>query len=373
MKKALFLSLILCFVAGPAFAAKTIKIGVMCPLTGAYASEGQDMDNIVRLLADEVNAAGGVMGKKVEIVTEDDGSDARNSSMAAQRLTTRGIVAVIGTYGSSNTEVTQNIYDEYKIPQIATGSTSVRLTEKGLKYFFRTSPRDDSQGAVAAKALMALGYKKIAVLHDNSSYAKGLADETIALLKKGGASIVFNDALTPKENDYSAILTKMKGANPDVVFFTGYYGEAGLLLRQKMEMNWKVPFFGGDATNNNDLVKIAGNEAAAGFKCLSPPLPQDLMAKQAKEFMANYKAKYGTTPASIWSVLAGDAFKTIVAAIEAIKSTDPDKMADYLHNDLKDLEGLTGPIAFNAKGDRVGDVYRTYMVDGNGNFVLQPR
>ena len=373
MKKALFLSLILCFIASSAFAASTIKIGLMCPLTGAYASEGQDMDNIVKLLADEVNAAGGVMGKKVEIVTEDDGSDARNSSMAAQRLTTRGIVAVIGTYGSSNTEVTQNIYDEYDIPQIATGSTSVRLSEKGLKYFLRTCPRDDSQGEVAFRTLTKLGYKKIAVLHDNSSYAKGLADETVAPLKKAGAEIVFFDALTPKENDYSAILTKMKATGPDVVFFTGYYGEAGLLLRQKMEMNWKVPFVGGDATNNADLIKIAGNEAAEGFRCLSPPLPQDLMAAQAKDFMSKYKAKYGTTPASIWSVLAGDAFKVIVAAIEGSKSTDPKKMVGYLKNEMKDFAGLTGSIAFNEKGDRIGDVYRSYVVDGNGNFVLQPQ
>lgn len=372
MKKLVFFALVMCLVSSQALAAGTIKIGLMCPLTGAYASEGQDMNDIVSLLADEMNANGGLLGKKVQIIVGDDGSDARNSSMAAQRLSTQEVIASIGTYGSANTEVTQTIYDESKIIQIANGSTSVRLSEKGLKYFFRTCPRDDSQGDVAYKTLLKLGYKKIAILHDNSSYAKGLADEAMGPLKKNGAEIVFYDALTPKENDYTAILTKMKSANPDVVFFSGYYGEAGLLLRQKMEMGWNVPFVGGDATNNQDLVKIAGKKAAKGFLCLSPPLPQDLMNSQAKAFMAEFTKKYNRAPGSIWSVLAGDGFRVLTAAIESTKSTDPDVLADYMHTKMKDVEGLTGKISFNEKGDRIGDVYRTYIVDGNGEFILQP-
>src|ERR1035437_133379 len=123
--------------------------------------------------------------------------------------------------------------------------------------FFRTCPRDDEQAKVAAQTIGNLGYKKIAILHDNSTYAKGLAEETRGLLQKQpGAQIVFFDALTPGERDYSTILTKLKQAQPQVVFFTGYYNEAGLLLRQKKEMGFNVPFIGGDATNNTDLVKI---------------------------------------------------------------------------------------------------------------------
>jgi len=351
--------------------AKTIRIGLMCPLTGAYASEGQDMKRIVTLLAKEVNARGGIRGDKVKIILADDGSDARTSSMAAQKLTTKGIVAVIGTYGSSNTEATQNIYDESEIIQVATGSTSVRLTEKGLKYFFRTSPRDDSQGLVAFKAIEAKQVRKVAVLHDNSSYSKGLADEIVKHLRKTKIKVVFEDALTPKENDYTVILTKMKAARPDFIFFTGYFGEAGLLLKQKREMNWDVPLMGGDATNNTDLVKIAGRKAAAGFECISPLLPGDLTDRSAKQFMKNYKARYNSLPNSIWSVLAGDAFKVIVEAIKATGSTDPDKMADYMHNDLKDVPGLTGKISFNKKGDRIGDVYRVYKINSNGEFILK--
>ncbi|HOW75708.1 MAG TPA: branched-chain amino acid ABC transporter substrate-binding protein [Candidatus Competibacteraceae bacterium] len=352
-------------------AADPVKIGLMAPLTGSWASEGQGMKKIVELLAEQQNAKGGVLGRKIEVVTEDDGGDPRTASLAAQRLTTKGVVAVIGTYGSSVTEASQTIYDEAGIPQIANGSTAIRLTEKGFKHFFRTAPRDDEQGRMAAQTIEKLGFKKIAILHDSTSYAKGLADEANALLKKQGAEVVFFDALTPGERDYTAILTKLKGANPDVVLFTGYYPEAGLLLRQKRSMGWPVPFIGGDATNNPDLVKSAGKEAAEGFYFLSPPQPQDLDTPEAKAFLADYQKKYHEAPASIWVVLAGDGFRVAAAGIAGAKSVDGDKVAEYLHKNLKGYSGLSGPISFDAKGDREGEVYRVYKVDAEGNFVMQ--
>ena len=131
-----------------------IKIGLMCPLTGKWASEGQDMKNIVSLLVDETNAKGGINGSKVELVVEDDAGDPRTAALAAQKLASAGVVAVIGTYGSAVTEATQNILAESELVQIGTGSTSVRLTEKGLPLFFRTCPRDDAQGKAAAAAII---------------------------------------------------------------------------------------------------------------------------------------------------------------------------------------------------------------------------
>ncbi|MGQ9797155.1 branched-chain amino acid ABC transporter substrate-binding protein [Desulfosoma sp.] len=352
--------------------ADTVKIGLMGPMTGPWASEGQEMKQVLDLLASDLNAKGGVLGKKVEVIVDDDAGDPRTAALAAQRLATQGIVAVIGTYGSSVTEATQNIYSEFKIIQIANGSTAIRLTEKGLKSFFRTCPRDDEQGRVAVQTMVKLGFKNVAVLHDNTTYARGLADEAKALLEGQGIKVVFFDALTPGERDYTAILTKLKGANPDVVFFTGYYPEAGLLLRQKKEMNWNVPFIGGDATNNPDLVKIAGKDAAQGFYFLSAPLPKDLPSPEAKAFLDEFIKKYGNAPNSIYAVLAGDGFRVIATAIEATQSTNPDKLADYLYKELKDFPGLIGKISFNEKGDRVGEVYRVYQVDAEGNFILQP-
>ncbi|MBD5416795.1 MAG: branched-chain amino acid ABC transporter substrate-binding protein [Desulfovibrio sp.] len=348
-----------------------IKIGLMCPLTGKWASEGQDMKNIVSLLVDETNAKGGINGDTVRLVVEDDAGDPRTAALAAQKLASAGVAAVIGTYGSAVTEASQNIFDEAGLVQIGTGSTSVRLTEKGLERFFRTCPRDDAQGKSAAAAIEKGGYKAVALLHDNSSYAKGLAEESRAALEKAGVKVIFFDALTPGERDYTAILTKLKAANPDLVFFTGYYPETGMLLRQKKEMSWNVPMMGGDAANHQDLVKIAGPEAAAGYFFISPPLPQDMDTQEARDFLAAYKAKYNSVPVSVWAVLAGDSYKAIEAALAAGKA-DPEAMAAWL-KELKDLPGLSGSLGFDAKGDRVGEFYRTYVVNNEGAFELQPR
>ena len=143
-------ALLIC--AGAAFAG-TVKIGLMAPITGAFASEGQDMQKIVELMVEEMNKAGGINGNTIELVVEDDGSTPRSAATAASRLVAKGVPVVIGTYGSAVTEASQDIYNEAGIVQVATGSTSIRLTTKGLKRFFRTCPRDDEQGRVAGEAV----------------------------------------------------------------------------------------------------------------------------------------------------------------------------------------------------------------------------
>lgn len=356
------------FVSG-VWAAETIRIGLMAPLTGSWASEGQEMKQVIDLLAEQANAQGGVLGKKIEIITEDDGADPRTASLAANKLSTQNIVAVIGTYGSSITEASQSIFDEAGIVQIANGSTSVRLSAKGLKNFFRTCPRDDDQGKMAAESLKKLGAKKVAILHDNTAYAKGLAEESRENLKAAGIEILFFDALTPGELDYNAILTKLKAANPDFVFFTGYYPEAGLLLRQKKEMGWTTPFLGGDAVNNPALIETAGKEAAEGFYFVSPLLPANLDTPEAKTFVQAFSQKYGNAPKSIYPVLAGDGLRVLLEAMKQTQSTESAKLSAYLKTQLKDFPGLTGPLAFGETGDRVGNVYRLYKVNAQGQFV----
>lgn len=356
---------------GNVFGEETIRIGLMCPLTGKWASEGQDMRQIVSLLAENVNKTGGISGKKIELIIEDDAGDPRSAALAAQKLSSAGVVAIIGTYGSAVTEATQNIISEAGIVQIATGSTSVRLTEKNLPLFFRTSPRDSDQGKVAAKIIYDKGYTSVAILHDNSSYSKGLAQEAKKDLEAKNISIVFFDALTPSEQDYTATLTKLKAAKPDLIFFTGYFPEAGMLLRQKAEMNWKVPMMGGDATNNTDLVKIAGKQAATGYFFVSPPAAHDFDIPHTKSFFTEYKERYHSLPSSVWSVLAGDAFNVIIEALKNTPHPDAQSIALYLKDTLKDFLGLTGFLSFNRHGDRIGDFYKLYVIDSNGSFVLE--
>lgn len=371
MKKQLFLlSAVLCFLTFTAFAADNIKIGMMGSMTGPLASEGHDMKMAVELLVEDVNRHGGIGGRQVTLLIEDDAGDPRTAALAANRLASQGVVAVVGSYASSVTEAAQNIFNEEGIVQISNGSTAIRLTEKGLKRFFRVCPRDDEQAKVAAAAMLKMGFKKIAIVHDNTTYSKGLADATRAVLQQQGAQIIFFDAITPGERDYSTILTKLKLAQPQAVYFPGYYPEGGLILRQKKEMGWNVPFFGGDGMNNADLMKIAGVGAAAGFIFTTPPLPKDLPTPEAKSFLEECKKKYGAPPNSIYGILAGDAFRVIVAGLTATKSTDPAKLAAYLHSGLKDFPGLTGKISFNEKGDRVGEVFRAYKIDAKGNPTI---
>ncbi|MDR2422059.1 MAG: branched-chain amino acid ABC transporter substrate-binding protein [Deltaproteobacteria bacterium] len=358
------------FGAGEAKAADAVKIGLMAPTTGAWASEGQDMVKVLNILVDQINAKGGINGALIALSVGDDGGTPKTAALASQRLVTTGVVAVVGTYGSAVTEASQDIYDEAGVVQVATGSTSIRLSEKGLKRFFRTCPRDDEQGRVLANQVKALGFVKPAILHDNTSYAKGLADETREIFKELSVKEVYFDAINPGDRDFAVPLSKIRAQNPDVVVFTGYYPEAAMILRQKRDLGWDVPIIGGDATNNRSLVEIAGPEAAAGYYFVSPPGPGDMKSPAALEFFKIYREKHGGLPSSVWAVLAGDAFSVIA---EAIKNVGPDsgKIAEFLHSGLKGFTGLSGAIAFDEKGDRIGEVYRLYKVDDKGEFVLQ--
>jgi branched-chain amino acid transport system substrate-binding protein len=348
----------------------SVKIGIMAPTTGPWATEGQDMVKVIEILADEINAQGGLNGLKVELEIGDDGGSPKTAALAAQRLVTSGVAAVVGTYGSSVTEASQDIYDEAGVVQVATGSTSIRLSEKGLERFFRTCPRDDEQGKVLADQVKALGFTKPAIVHDNTSYAKGLADETRAIFKAQGITEVYFDAIIPGERDFAVVLSKIRQQNPDIIVFTGYYPEAGMILRQKKDLAWNIPMVGGDATNNRALVEIAGAAAASGYYFVSPPGPGDMKSPAAVKLFDTYQKKYNQLPSSVWSVLAGDAFNVITAAAAKV-GPDSAKIAAYLHNDLKDFPGLSGNISFDAKGDRLGEVYRLYKVDDQGQFVLQ--
>ncbi len=362
----------LIMLAGSAAAGQPIKIGVMGPVTGAWAAEGQSMVNVVETLAEEVNAAGGVNGRKIQIEIGDDGGDPRTAVLAAQRLVSSGVVAVVGTYGSAITEASQGIYDDDGVLQIATGSTAIRLSEKKLRLFFRTCPRDDDQGKYLSGKVVGMGFKKVALLHDNSAYAKGLAEECKALFEKSGVKVAFYDAITAGDRDFTTSLVSMKAAQPDMIVFTGYYPEAAMLLRQKKDMGWDVPMIGGDATNNTALIEISGNVAAKGYYFVSPPGPLDLTGPAAKKFMAEYEAKYKSVPTSVWSIMAGDAFMTIVEALKHLDQPTSENIGEYLHDSLKNYPGFTGEISYNAKGDRIGDVYRLYQVDANGEFKLVP-
>jgi len=351
--------------------ASTIKIGLEAPLTGDYAEEGKGFQNAIQLLVDKTNAAGGLNGQKVQLVVEDDKGDPKEAALVADRLISNKVMAVIGGYNSSATEPASKIYSDAGILHITPSATATRLTTKGYQDFFRVCFLDDRQGLFAANFMTKdMGYKNIAILHDNSTYAQGLAEATKQYLAENGVTPVFYDAINPKDNDFSPTLTKLKAANPDAVYFTGYYAQGGLLLKQAAALGLKTQWVGGNAMNNTDLIKIAGVDNAKGVLVTTEPLPNDLDYPEAKQFLADYKAKYGEDPKSVWTVMAADAYRVITNAVEQTKSTDPKKLAEYLHKTFKNYPGITGPIlAFDEKGDRLGTIHKAYVINDQGAYV----
>ncbi len=351
---------------------ETIKIGLQGPMTGDYAYEGKGFKNALTMLVEQVNAAGGINGKQVELLVEDDAGDPTQSALVAQRLVDAKVVAVIGAYNSTATEPASEIYNEAGILHITPSSTAVRLTTKGFPRFFRVCFLDDRQGLFAIKFMKeVLGAQNIGILHDNSTYAQGLAEETRRYAEEMGLKVGFYDAINPNDQDFTPILAKIGAANLDAVYFTGYHSEAGLLLKQSAELGLEVQWLGGNAANNPVMVEIAGIQNAAGMFVTTEPLPQDLNYPEARKFVADYMARYGEEPASVWTIMAGEAFNVIRIAMEQTQSTDPGVLADYIHHQLKNVNGLTGPIlGFDEKGDRLGTIHVAYVIDDKGNFVL---
>ncbi|GAA0263268.1 branched-chain amino acid ABC transporter substrate-binding protein [Actinomadura nitritigenes] len=340
-----------------------IKIGVPAPLSGDSASAGQDILAAARVAADEVNKAGGVKGKKIKIVQADDQCSAQQGAQAAQKLLNSGVVAVAGGYCSGAAVPAIPIYGRRSVPFVMDASTNPSLTDGGKGKVFRTCGRDDNQGLVAAKFMTGpLGARRIALLHDNTTYAKGLADAAASSVRQAGGQVVYEDALQPGQSDYSPVLTKIASTRPDVLYFTGYYAEAGLLMKQRRQLGLKFTLMGGDATTDATVLKTAGS-AADGYIATTAPLAKDLPA--AAGFVSAYKAKNGADPGP-FSVYEYDAVKVLAEVIGQTGTKGAD-IIKGLHG-VRDFPGITGPITFDAKGDRTDPLYITVHVQ-SGAFT----
>ena len=351
-----------------------IRIGLQGPMTGDYAYEGQGFEKAVQLLVDQINEEGGLLGRPVELVIEDDAGDPTQSALVADRMVDAGVVAVIGAYNSTATEPASEIYNEAGILHITPSSTATRLTEKGFDQFFRVCFLDDRQALFAVMAMQdVLGAETIGILHDNSTYAKGLADWTQVYAEEAGLEVAFFDAINPDDQDFTPILTNIGEANLDAVYFTGYHAQGGLLLRQSADLGLDIQWMMGNASNNPEMVEIAGPAAAAGTFITTEPLPQDLEYPEAVEFVEAFTEAYGEPPASVWWLLAAEAFNVIAHAIEATESTDTEVLAEYLHTEFADYPGLSGPIiGFDEKGDRLGTIHALDQINDEGEISYYP-
>ncbi|OIQ94027.1 hypothetical protein GALL_240330 [mine drainage metagenome] len=356
-----------CLAAPQAFAASPIKIGVQAPITGQYANEGQGIADAVKLLVKQTNAKGGLLGHPLEVKVCDDQGEAAAAAICARQLVNDGVLAVIGSYTSGAALAAEPIYARANVIQTSDG-TSDELTQRNYKTFFRNAPPNSAEALFTAGYFKAMGDKRIAVVTDHSSFATGLADAVVADAKKDGIDVLDKAYISAGSQNYTPVLTKLNALHPQVVYFSGYYTDGGLIKAQMAQLGMKAKFVGGDANQNVAFAKIAGN-AAAGAVIINVPAPQDLPYPAAKEFLTQFKAAYGHEPPSIFTLTNADGFRAILDTAEKIKSVEPAKLIPALH-ELKNFEGLTGTFSWNAVGERTGSPYVAFEVMSNGGYKI---
>lgn len=365
MKRFLFfiffvLSLIIIF-SGCKKKEEVLKIGIAGPMTGAQAKMGTDFRNGVTIAVDEWNEKGGILDKKIEVIVGDDQADPKQAVAVANKLVNEGVVGIIGHFNSSCSIPASDVYNRAGIPMITPASTNPQLTERGYKGVFRVCGRDDQQGRVAADFVINnLKIKKVAIIHDKTTYGQGLADE----FKKNltNIEVVYYGGITQGDKDFKTVLTSIKAKKPDIIYFGGIYPEAGLLVRQAREIGLSVPFMSGDGSIDPKFIEIAGKEAAEGTYLTFGPDPKNIPT--AKGFIEKYNARFGEI--GPYSIYAYEATNILLKAIKEAGTVAGKAIIERLHS--MEFEGSLGKIRFTEKGDVAVAPYVVWITK-NGNFV----
>jgi branched-chain amino acid transport system substrate-binding protein len=326
-----------------------VKIGHVGPLTGGIAHLGKDNENGARLAVDEANAAGiKIDGKPVKFtfVAEDDQADPKVGTTVAQKLVDAKVAGVVGHLNSGTSIPASPIYSQAGIPVISGSATNPKLTEQGFKTQFRVVGRDDQQGPAVANYLAGNNKPKlVAVIDDATAYGEGIANEVEKTLKAAGIKTLPREKGTDKTTDWKAILTKLRGRNPDAVFYGGMDATGGPLLKQGRELGMKAVFSFGDGACTEEMGKLAG-PAAEGLLCSQAGIP---VAAADKKFLDAYKKKFNVDPI-LYAPFTYDAANLLIQAMQKANSADP---AKYLPELQKiSFTGATGSISFDGKGDR---------------------
>src|SRR3990170_3553890 len=338
----------------------TIRIGVVGPMTGDQSKMGLDVKNGTELAVKEWNRKGGVLGKKIELLVEDDQHDPKKAVSVANKLVNAGVAGIIGHFNRSASIPASAVYNRSKTPMITPASTNPQLTEQGFKYVFRVCGRDDQQGLVAAIFVSdALKLKKVAVMHDKTTYGQGLADE---FKKSLGEKVetVYYTGIIQGDKDFRSVLTAMKGKKPELLYFGGIYPEGGLLIKQARELGINIPFMSGDGVIDQKFIEIAGPASEGSYLTFSPD-PERL--GNAKDFLKSYKAGYGEP--GPYSIYAYDAANVMLRAIETAKTTEGTAVSRAIH-EMKHT-GAVGDLQWDEKGDVLRSPYVVWITK-NGKF-----
>jgi branched-chain amino acid transport system substrate-binding protein len=339
--------------------AADIEIAVVGPITGSEATFGEQMKRGAEMAVADINAKGGVLGNKLHLNVADDACDPKQAVAAANEVAGKKVVLAAGHYCSSSSIPASAVYNDAGILQITPASTNPALTDdaakKGWNNVFRTCGRDDAQGKVAG-AWLAQHYKgkNVAILHDKTTYGKGLADETKKAMNAAGLKEAMYEAITKGDKDFSALVSKMKQANIDAIYFGGYATEAGLIVRQARDQGLKAQFISGDAMVTEEFWKITGPSGEGAMMTFAPD-PRKVPA--AKAIVDRFKAQ-GYEPEG-YTLYTYAAIQAFAAAAEKAKSVKLDDLSKALHSMTVDT--VIGPLSWDKKGDITDPKYFFYV------------
>ncbi|MCC2595625.1 branched-chain amino acid ABC transporter substrate-binding protein [Pusillimonas sp. MFBS29] len=335
------------FVSGGAFAADTIKIAIAGPFTGALTQYGDMVKEGVDTAVEQINAAGGVLGKQIETVTIDDGCEPKQGPVVANRVVNDEINYVVGHVCSGATIAATDIYNNEGVVMVTPSATSPAVTDdKNYDMIFRTIGRDDQQGPAAAQFIIEkIKPSAVAVLHDKQSYGQGIANSVKSELEKAGVKVVLFEGINAGDSDYSAVITKLKSSDADFVYYGGYHPEMGLLLRQGAEQGLKVKFMGPEGVGNPDINAIAG-EAVEG---LLVTLPADFTQDPANAAIVKAFTDKKRNPGGAFQLTAYSATVAIAEGIKGVGADDPIKVAEWLH--ANKVSTPIGEVSWNKQGD----------------------
>ena len=339
--------------------AETVKIGFSAPLTGGIAHLGKDTENGAQLAVDEINAKGLVIGKTpvtLELDTQDDGADPRTATQVAQKMVDDGIVAIVGHLNSGTSIPAAKVYFDAGVAQISPGATNPTYTLQGFKTAFRLVATDAQQGPALAKyAISHLKIRTVAIVDDSTAYGQGLADEFAKAANASGVKVLSRDASSDKAVDFRAILTKIKGENPDAIMYGANDATGGPFAKQAGQLGIRAKILAGDGLCTENLISLAG-DSTDNIVCSTAGAALNKMPGGA-EFSKNFEARFHG-PVLLDAPYAYDAVYIIVSAMKRAQSTARDKILDAMPTTK--YQGVTGETVFDAHGDQKHGVITLY-------------
>ena len=355
---------------------KVIKIGIGAPLTAGSVAQGQGIQRGVELAVKQANESEELKALKIKIATvpgDDQGDPKSGVTIANTFVSDRSLVAVVGHLNSGVTIPASKIYNQAKVAMVSPAATNPALTLQGLNNIFRVCTIDSVQGPTAADvASNEVGAKKVVVIDDSTPYGEGLAAEFAKQFAAKGGEVLFSEKTSDKDADFNALVTKIKAAGPDLVYYGGVYNAGGMLSKQMSESGVTAPMMGGDGLFDAQYIKLGGQDAVQGDLVTSVGLPIDKLPK-GQEFTAAYKAEFPNDEVGAYDAYSYDAANVLISAIVAAAKEKgvealimPAGRDAIIANVAKtSTEGVTGKIAFDANGDTTNKAITVYKIEGD--------